>query len=167
MRWGVTAYNRLLNRFMASWLSDASSLGGLPMYGFVLLASLASGNTGLFVRLVAAFCIGLFAAYALRVIFPKPRPGVSAAAFGAMQWYEKLDASSFPSVHALRVSILFFSFYGAYPSKGSFAVALLAIAAVSYSRIFLKKHYFVDVAAGAALGILSGLLSLRLQWLPV
>ena len=162
MRGHITLYTRLLKHFLVSWLSDVSSLGALPTYGFVLLAILAAGNVSVFVRLLAAFCIGLLVAFAIRVVFPKPRPGASLAALKATAGYVRLDASSFPSVHALRASTLSFFFYEAYPSKVSFAVAVLAVVAVSYSRIYLKKHYFIDVLAGAALGILCGFVSLKL-----
>lgn len=161
MRWNFAAFNRLLSQFEKPWY-DASALGGLPIFGFVLLALLSTGNITLFYKLLAAFCIGLFVAFAIRLVFPKPRPGKSAAEFRALLWYERFDASSFPSVHALRASILSFYFYEYYPSSASFALALFAVAVVSYSRVFLKKHYFADVVAGALVGLLCGVATLRL-----
>ncbi|MFH1181630.1 MAG: phosphatase PAP2 family protein [Candidatus Woesearchaeota archaeon] len=66
---------------------------------------------------------------------------------------ERLDASSFPSVHAARSSFLYLylAWFAAIPAKIAFIAVILA---VSMSRILLKKHYIIDVLAGYGIGIL-------------
>jgi undecaprenyl-diphosphatase len=65
---------------------------------------------------------------------------------------ERIDASGFPSVHAARVAFLYLylAWFAAIPAKIAFIAVILA---VGMSRIFLKKHYIIDVLAGYALGI--------------
>ncbi len=72
---------------------------------------------------------------------------------------EKLDANSFPSIHAARIVFLFI-FLVAFVVKNIFFISLLFILTllVLYSRIYLKKHYLIDVIGGVILGIITSLL---------
>jgi membrane-associated phospholipid phosphatase len=60
--------------------------------------------------------------------------------------------NSFPSYHALRISMLATLFGTSYPS----CLPLLIIGAiiVSISRIYLERHYPFDVVAGSLIGFL-------------
>ncbi len=66
--------------------------------------------------------------------------------------WEKVEAASFPSVHAARAVFVFLAVaerFGNIP----FTALLMAVAAlVMYSRIYMKKHYAIDVVGGALLG---------------
>ena len=72
---------------------------------------------------------------------------------------EKLDASSFPSIHAARATFLFiilskFLFVG--DIYGAFLGFMLFL--VFYSRVYLKKHYWIDVIVGGVVGWLVGII---------
>ena len=69
---------------------------------------------------------------------------------------EKLDASSFPSIHAARISFLFI-FLVIFVAKDVLFILLFFILTllVLYSRIYLEKHYLIDVIGGVILGIIT------------
>jgi len=66
--------------------------------------------------------------------------------------YEKILAGSFPSLHSTRTFILFlFSIYftNYYVAFGFFLFWCL----IAYSRVYLKKHFLVDIFWGVILAI--------------
>ena len=74
---------------------------------------------------------------------------------------ERIDASSFPSVHSARIAIVAF-WLSVYSDALILKIFIISIAVlVAYSRIYLKKHYYVDVIAGIVLaGIIDVLIYL-------
>ena len=71
---------------------------------------------------------------------------------------EKIDSSSFPSMHAARATVLsLFAYFNLQFNLFIFILILSLI--ILYSRIYLKKHYFRDILAGILIGILSFYLS--------
>ena len=83
----------------------------------------------------------------LKPLFARPRPDASAG-------------FSFPSGHAT-IAFAMATVLSKKEPKWRFALFLLAIA-IAFSRIYLGKHYPLDVLAGAFLGIIIGWLSLML-----
>jgi membrane-associated phospholipid phosphatase len=71
---------------------------------------------------------------------------------------ERLDASSFPSIHSARITVLVF--WLIIISTDVVLKIILAIIGltVAYSRIYLQKHYFVDVIGGIILAMIANLL---------
>ncbi len=67
--------------------------------------------------------------------------------------WEKLEASSFPSVHAARVVFLSLALGARFDNTLLSAVLSLTAVLVMYSRTYLKKHYLGDVAGGFAAGV--------------
>ena len=65
---------------------------------------------------------------------------------------ERIDASSFPSVHSARITALVF--WLIYYSSNIILSMIIGVAGilVAYSRIYLKKHYWLDVFGGIVLG---------------
>jgi len=64
----------------------------------------------------------------------------------------KIDASSFPSVHAGRVVSIGAMFNGIFPEL--LGLIILTGGFVLYSRIYLKKHDWVDIFGGVVLGLI-------------
>ncbi|MCS7184482.1 MAG: phosphatase PAP2 family protein [bacterium] len=63
---------------------------------------------------------------------------------------------SFPSAHAMNTAMVATYIWYFYRKTIYFTFPLVLL--VSYSRIYLKAHYFIDVAAGVVLGVLTGLI---------
>jgi membrane-associated phospholipid phosphatase len=85
----------------------------------------------------------------------RPRPE---GEWGAV--YRKTDPHSFPSGHAARAALIAALFIGLGPPWLGAALAVWA-PLVLLSRVAMGVHYLSDVIAGAALGLLIGMLLLR------
>ena len=139
-------------------LQDLKGLAGNPLFVLVSLLALVLGKITLFWQLV----VGLILAYALtitvRMLFFRRRPD--------KQIYHTLigrfDASSFPSLHAMRASVL--ATLLALFFNNSLLTVLFVICAlgVGYARVFQKRHFVSDVVVGLIVGVLIALLSVWL-----
>jgi membrane-associated phospholipid phosphatase len=100
---------------------------------------------------VALFCSYLFGSL-VKLCYYKPRPNEQAY----KNLFQKIDASSFPSVHTSNSFIV--AFFGVYSwlTNNSFLYAalwFLFFAIISLSRIALKKHHPIDILAGVIFGM--------------
>ncbi len=104
-----------------------------------------------FVLFTGLFLI-YFLTFVIRIFYFKNRP----KKVRYSNFLEKIDASSFPSVHAARATFLFLFFLTYFIKSLLITFLLLSLCfLVYYSRIFLKKHDYIDVLAGILLGIVS------------
>jgi membrane-associated phospholipid phosphatase len=94
--------------------------------------------------------ISLLLAGIIRIVYFKERPNKARHDTLFLRIYN----SSFPSVHAMRAFILAFFFSQHYFSWILLIVTVSLAILVGYSRIFLKKHDFIDVIVGSILGII-------------
>ncbi len=99
--------------------------------------------------MLIALLVNEIVASLIKIIFPKKRPNG--------QTYktilEKIDAGSFPSIHASRITLVYLTLFLNTDILLIKIVFLLIIALVALSRILLKKHYLIDVIGGFCLGI--------------
>ena len=108
-------------------------------------------------------CISLFCSYSIGLIikffYYKPRPQVQAYTNA----WEKIDASSFPSIHTSNSMVCAFRWVWAstsFMSRDSIVLVLLLslfwiwfYVCISYSRVVLKKHYWIDLLGGTIFGL--------------
>jgi membrane-associated phospholipid phosphatase len=87
--------------------------------------------------------------YLIKIFFFKQRPKKQSKD----TFIEKVDASSFPSIHAARMTVIVFwliaYFNNMYLTIFSLIIGMLVI----YSRIYLKKHYWSDVIGGLVISL--------------
>lgn len=139
---------KFIRFYLDSFMQDITVFGSLPLY--LLLAVLAFFSDH---ALSATMLVMLGVMYALNVPLKllcfRNRP----ARMRYTKLWQKIEASSFPSVHAERA--LFLSLLLGSRAQNTYVSAVLVAAAalVCFSRIYLKKHYWSDVIAGAALGV--------------
>ena len=110
----------------------------------------------LFLTLVLAELIGLLTIIILRYMTKRKRPTAHYKNFSLTPW----NKYSFPSHHALRSFIIAVVIGTEVPGLLPFLLILAAI--ISFSRIYLSKHYLSDVLVGVFLGILSAAAAQRL-----
>ena len=144
--------NSTIKHYLGELFRDITSLGSAAFYGAVCLVVLAYGSFSFFWNLIIGFFFTGIVITLVRLLYFKPRPNKQEH----KNWIEKIDASSFPSWHSARVMYLALVFLGI--SKIFDAVLLLLAGLVVYSRIYLKKHDWMDVIFGIGLGYLSYLL---------
>src|SRR3989344_1900245 len=130
---------------------EITTLGGLMLYILVLILTLF---IDVYYSLILFF--GMVIIYAIsgliRFFYFRNRP----KKMSYKTTLEKLDASSFPSIHAARVTFLAI-FLIKFIVKDYLFVLLVILTwlLVCYSRIYLKKHYLIDVIGGVILGIVT------------
>ncbi len=124
-------------------------LGGSPFFAMVLLLFIGLNNQvvlELFSIYVVAMVIGTF----LKLVFFKERP----KPMKYKNIIQKIDASSFPSMHSARMNILLIVLVFHYPHMLLMVGLSVLAGIVCYSRIHLLKHDIVDVFSGVNLGII-------------
>jgi membrane-associated phospholipid phosphatase len=138
----------------AEYIHDFTALGNPFLLLLVSLMTLCNHPQflHLFPPLLVGFFVNEIVCSGIKYFWHKPRPNGQEYLNG----FEKIDAGSFPSIHASRISFV----YGAlgfieYELGASWVpfVCLAVILVVGYSRIFLQKHFLVDVLAGYGFGI--------------
>lgn len=128
--------------------------GALSVVTILLLAAVGAGSGA--VRLLCASLIGLAVQRSLKRRFRRRRP--CRLLGGPPQRAPVPDEGSFPSGHTLH-AVLAMVLVSVFVPPLSALYALLACL-MAVSRVALGVHFASDVAAGAALGMLLGLISL-------
>ena len=127
------------------------SFFGLPLFYLPAIAALWLFDWRMAIRLAYSLVTIEIVGALIKFFYAKERP----EAMPRRNILERIDASSFPSIHAGRVcSVAFFS-YKFHPGIPMAATGILFVAAVAWSRLALKKHYPIDVLGGIVLGLAS------------
>ena len=142
--------SELVQRQKKDILRDISSFGSLVFYLFLLAIALVLKKGDLFARMVAGLILIYFITLILRTVYFKNRP----VKFSYSSYIEKLDASSFPSLHASRTAFLGSELSKYFGNPIFTAIMVVLILAIACTRVYLRKHDFIDVSAGIVLGIL-------------
>lgn len=147
--------NELKKNKYAEYIRDFTALGNpflLLLAAALVLCHLPDEQEWkAWALIITTFLINELVCSGIKFLWHKPRP--SGQTFHTAM--EKIDAGSFPSIHAARIMLV----YGAlaYVLWGAGLVYLLPICAViiavvGYSRVFLHKHFWLDVSAGFGFG---------------
>ena len=142
---------------MANWLRRiflVFTLLGTPFFYVPIAVVLATFNFAAAVKLAIILVVAEVFCGILKFIYPKERP----VPLPRKTLYQKYEAGSFPSIHTARIAAVsaFLSF--AYPGAATIVAGFFATLLVGYSRIYLQKHYIIDVLAGIVIGVVLGVL---------
>lgn len=143
----------MFKKILSVFLKDITVFGGLFFY-LIFSSFFLAFDFNLFFKLIFALVLCFFIAITIRLLYFKKRP----SPMKYSNLLEKLDASSFPSLHAMRIctlSVIISRYYGLFYLYAFFFVLSLI---VIISRIYLKKHDIIDVSVGSLIGIGIGLL---------
>ena len=125
----------------------------VPLYAIMFILGTTKFKT-IVISIVLAELLGLSAIIALRSFVKRERPITNIVFLLPLPWQK----NSFPSHHALRVSMLATIFGTAFPS--SLPVLIFCAIIISISRVYLEMHYAFDVLAGSFIGFLCARLAL-------
>jgi membrane-associated phospholipid phosphatase len=129
-------------------MRDTTAMGGLAIYLVVAVIFFLLGNLKVAAQLIIVLIL-LYAIIALiRTIFFKKRPDRQKYS----GFFTKIDASSFPSMHSARSAALAIILAMVFPQNTIRIFLIIAVLAVAYTRIRLKRHYTADVIGGLILG---------------
>jgi len=138
-------------------LPDLSGLGGLPVYVIITLMLWFTGNRGVFWQLTVGLALVYIIFFAIRLLHFKERPDKQPHR-GLIQ---TIDASSFPSIHAGRITVLGIVLINFFTNGLISALLILTIIAVSSTRVILKRHFWLDVLCGLFFGVAIALLTIK------
>lgn len=138
--------------YINSFMQDMTAFGTLYHFIMLLAVLIAFSHFSLAYKLIMGQVIMYMFSIPLKIFLFNNRP----KKMNYENIIEKIEASSFPSVHTMRIffvsSVLVSTFNNLMLSVILVALSLL----VGYSRIYLKRHYYSDVIAGAIIGIITG-----------
>ena len=131
-----------------------TQLGSAYFYAILVIFLLTTNKKTIALHLT----LGLLACYILSIIFRlfyfKNRPEKE----DYFNLFTKINASSFPSVHmmtSIYVAVALANYIKILPVSIFLGLTALLI---GYSRIYLKKHYFIDVFFGLVIGLTLGII---------
>jgi membrane-associated phospholipid phosphatase len=137
-------------------IQDISSLGGNPAYILVGAIFFFLGQAKVASHLLVVIALCYLVTTGFRLAFFRERP--------EKQKYrtilQRIDASSFPSLHAMRAAALVFIVALFFNHWLMWLFAFMASAAVAYSRVWLKRHHPTDVIVGTGIGFAIACVSL-------
>jgi undecaprenyl-diphosphatase len=148
--------NQLRHRKYAEYIQDFTALGNpflLLLATFLTTHSFpAALQAKIWLGMISCFLLNEAICSGIKFLWHKPRPNQQTFVGG----FEKIDAGSFPSIHAARISFVYGTLayldYQQYQRVEFVVVAALIILVVGYSRTFLQKHFWTDVCAGYCFG---------------
>jgi len=140
-------------------LEDVKALGGLPIYLLIIILFFILGYKTMSYRLAIGLVLAYAVTFSIRFLFFKQRPDKEKFK-GAVQ---KLDASSFPSLHSMRASCLAVLLVLFFNNSLITFIAIIAAISVALVRVLQKRHFASDVIAGLIFGIIIAWISIWLQ----
>lgn len=130
-------------------LRDISAFGSLFCYLFLLVITLILGKYDLFARMGFGLVLIYAVTVIIRTFYFKDRPNK----FSHNTYIERLDAASFPSLHSSRAAFLGLTLSRYFGNYIFTIIAIILALSIAYTRIYLKKHDFMDVSGGIILGV--------------
>lgn len=142
--------SEFIQRQKNDFFRDITSLGSLWFYVIFMIFFLILNDYSSLKVLLSGFILIYLAVMIIRSLYFKNRP----KKYPYNNLIEKLDASSFPSMHAMRTGFLT-SFFIEHFKNSLISILLIVLALIIlYSRTYLKKHDWKDVLTGVVLGVL-------------
>lgn len=86
----------------------------------------------------------------IKVVFHKKRPNKQ----DHSNILEKIEAGSFPSIHSARAILIGLGTYNLFSSGVMMGFIFLCVFLIGISRMYLKKHYVVDIVGGYIFGFI-------------
>ena len=138
------------------FLEDIKALGGLPFYVIVILLFAIMAEYPIVFALTFGLIVSYLITITIRMVYFRERP----KKVKYKNWIQKIDASSFPSLHTMRAVVLGIIVATTISSPIFSMLAIPCILLVAYARVKLDRHHVSDVVAGLFLGVPVGLVSI-------
>ena len=127
-------------------------IGSIYVYALFIVLLFLFDPSWTFLSLTWMLLLTTLIALPIKYWWKTPRP----KKIKPKHWWNKLSQGSFPSAHAARASGLLT--IAVVSGNWLFIVfSALFAAAVSYSRVELRMHFWKDIAGGLVLGIICGI----------
>lgn len=140
-------YFKLFEKKYGEYIRDLTAFAN-PIF-LILISLFFLGPSTIFITILVGLAINEAVGSIIKFLFPKKRPNNQKYSNSL----EKIDAGSFPSIHSSRVMFVYLMLFTSTPFAYLKVIFLSIILVVGYSRLFLKKHYLIDVLGGYILGL--------------
>ncbi len=140
-----------IKKYMKEAFTAITSLGSAYFYGILIILLFLLNKNKTAIHIIVGLIVCYSFVFILRIFYFKERPNKE----DYFNLFTKINASSFPSLHTLS------STYVATVLSNSFMNTKLTIffytlvLFIASSRIYLKKHYLLDVFVGLVIGIMA------------
>jgi membrane-associated phospholipid phosphatase len=138
-------------KFIHQFFRDLTSLGSFVFFSIIILLTLAFQKHPLTIKLIFGLISTLLIVILIRIFYFKNRPKKQ----NHHNFIERIDASSFPSLHTARVVFLALIFNQSFPTPLTITFFTTIAVFTAYSRIYLKKHDWYDLFGGLILGLIA------------
>ena len=138
--------NKTIQKQLHTFFRDVTAMGGFAASLLIILLFLWSP---LLLPLIAGSVLTAALVILIRIFYFKPRPKKEEYS----NLPEKIDASAFPSLHAARIAFMAILLSGHFANHYLTILFAFTAALVSYSRIYLQKHDWIDLAGGVVVGV--------------
>lgn len=152
--WVIANQNRAIKISFQIITCLGSGYVWMPVYFIVFIRGSIEARSLIF-TIVMAELLGYAIIIVSRNLVPRERPMPKAPLLIPLPW----DKNSFPSQHALRAALLAVVGVLAFPLGWPFFIC--AAVMISFSRIYLQRHYLSDVIVGSVCGAFCALVSLN------
>ena len=139
-----------MKRIIDDLMYQATSIGGVVVYGLIMVLLFGLGFVNESVQLFIGLVLSYLIVFIVRNLHFVERPEKRKYS----NYLEKIDASSFPSLHGVRTPILVLVLMSITPHLIIQLGYLIMGLVVLYSRIYLKKHRVIDVLVGTFIGVI-------------
>lgn len=144
-----------------SFFRGVTEMGGAPFYIMLLPLLYWCADKQVALGLTFAYLSSTYVNNWLKSTFAIPRPGDAALdpvlqrheIAGRMQQLAETHDPSWPSNHAQGATVTWGYLAGRLPRNWSWMVAVILIALVSFSRLYLGVHFPQDVISGILIGV--------------
>ncbi len=137
---------KTLHKQLNEFFRDITAIGGFAASVLLILLFISSP---LLLPLIAGSILTAGIIILIRIFYFKNRPKKEAY----HNFMQRIDASSFPSLHTARIVFLAILFSTHFANPYLTVLCTITATLVSYSRIYLQKHDWWDIAGGLVVGI--------------
>ena len=141
-------YKKVIIKQLNEGFRDISTFGSLPFTLLMIIILFFINLSSALIILIGLILIHLTGSL-IKLTFYKKRPNKQTYS----NFIEKIDAGSFPSIHSARILLIALAIYSLFSSITT-GIIITLVLLVGMSRIYLKKHYLIDVIGGYILGFI-------------
>lgn len=151
IRKNLSKLSNTANKIAIEGLNEISYLGSYQFYIIIMVLFFATKKYNEFIFLILGFFIINVFLTPIRLMYYKERPKPKQYT----NILEKIEASSFPSMHGARTVFLSLFLINYLKYNTIIAIFLVfIILLVSYSRVYRQSHYWIDVICGKIFGFI-------------
>jgi len=140
------------------FLQDLKALAGVPLFFVVIVISYVVGRPVFALQLFVGLVLAYVLTFGIRTFYFRVRPDKEKYS----NYLQRINASSFPSMHAMRASVFATLLVLFFQNSLLSVLFVLCALGVGVSRVLTKRHHASDVIVGWIFGVFVALFTVWL-----